>query len=478
MRIVHPINLGQLENYIDKVDNIVQDTIKENKPLSNVLKIKLHKLHSIITKVRPINRNRRWEVLGKVWKYVSGSPDAEDLKVINVTMNSLINQNDKQIKINNAIEHRINNITQKLNSLLKYQDNFTSEIIDGFTSVNLIFNLDELIYQLEVIEEAITLARRNIPSSRIISPGELDIARQFLSHNGLGHIIIDNVLDIASVYVIYSKEMIIYTLKIPKIKDVVYKLNFIEPIVSNNLRIQLNANYYLKGPKSYLSKTPCSRSKGLYICSSAQIEPMTECIQQLITDQTAYCPMERTYGKNILKRVDDANIVVNDADLLLTSNCSAQERKLQGSFLIQFQNCTLKLNGEEYANNNYEAQPQSFIPTTGLKVNPTKFINRLPLELLQEQHLEQRSTIAHLNLTTDNIHWKLNLFGWLSFGTMSTLTIIIILAAAFGVLKTVIWKKQHDKEESATTPETSDAEPSETTRPQRRQRQPHLIPQE
>lgn len=462
------------------MDTVAQYAIKENKPLSNVLKIKVHKLHSIIAKVKPIYRNRRWEVLGKVWKYVSGSPDAEDLTVINATMNSLINQNDKQIRINDAIEHRINNITQKLNSLLKYQDNFTSETIDGFNSVKLVFNLDELIYQLEIIEEAITLARRNIPSSRIISPGELDVARQFLSNNGLGHNIVENVLDIASVYVIYSKEKIIYTLKIPRIKDVAYKLNFIEPVVTNNLRIQLNANFYLKGPKPYLSRTPCSKSKDLFICSSSQIEPITECIQQLITEQTANCTMERTYGKNIIRRIDDANIVVNDADLLLSSNCSTQERKLQGSFLIQFQHCTLKLNGEEYTNNNYEAQPQSFIPTTGLKVNPTKFINRLPLELLQEQHLEHRSNIAHLNLTTDNIHWKLNLFGWLSFGALSTTTTIIILVAAFGVLKTCFWKKHHDKEIS-TTPEPTNADREETTRPQRRlelQRQPHLIPQE
>lgn len=396
-------------------------------------------------------------------------------------MNSLINENDKQIKINNAIEHRMNNITTKLNSLVKYQDNFTSDTIDGFSSVSLIFNLDELIYQLEIVEEAITLARRNIPSSRIISPSELDVARQFLSQNSLGHNFIDNVLDIASVYVIYSKETIIYTLKIPKIKDVAYKLNYIEPIVLNNLRIQLNANFYLKGPKPYLSRTPCSRSKDLFICSSSQIEPLTECIQQLITEQTADCVMERTYGKNIIKRIDDANIVVNDANLLLSSNCSAQERKLQGSFLIQFQNCTLRLNGEEYANNNFEAQPQSFIPTTGLKVNPTKFINQLPLELLQEQHLEHRSNIVHLNLTTDNINWKLNLFGWLSFGTSSTITIVIILTIAAGVLKTFIWKKHHSKGKPSTTLETSDKEPEETPRPRQwmeLQRQPHLIPQE
>lgn len=103
----------------------------------------------------------------KTWKYISGSPDADDLKIINITTNSLINQNDKQIRINTAIEHRLKNITEKLNSLVKYQNNFTAGTIDGFDSVNIIFNLDELIYQLGVIEEAITLARRNIPHHQL-----------------------------------------------------------------------------------------------------------------------------------------------------------------------------------------------------------------------------------------------------------------------------------------------------------------------
>lgn len=440
LRIVHPINLKQLGDYIAEIDDVAQDAIKNDKPLSNILKIKLHRLNTIISKVKPANRNKRWETLGKAWKYISGSPDAEDLKIINATTNSLIDQNDRQIRINIAIEHRLKNITEKLNSLIKYQDNLTAGALDGFDSVNIIFNLDELIYQLEIIEEAITLARKNIPSSRIISSRELLTAKQFLSHEGLEQDMLDNVLDIASVYVIYSKEMIIYTLKIPRIKNVVYKLNFIEPVVQNNRKIQLSANFYLDGPKPYLSKTPCSKSKNLFICSSSQVEPLTECIEQLITGKPAYCNVERTYGKNFIKRVNDANIVVNAADLIMSSNCSAQERKLQGSFLIQFQQCTLKLDNEEYDNSVYEAQPQSFIPTTGLKVTPVKLINRLPLELLQEQHLEHRDNIAHLNLTSNNIHWKVNLFGWLSFGSFSTLMIIIIIAIIIGVLRTAIWR--------------------------------------
>lgn len=66
LRIVHPINLGQLGDYISEIDDVAQDAINKNKPLGNIMKIKLNRLHSIISKVRPMYRNRRWEALGKL----------------------------------------------------------------------------------------------------------------------------------------------------------------------------------------------------------------------------------------------------------------------------------------------------------------------------------------------------------------------------------------------------------------------------
>lgn len=122
-------------------------------------------------------------------------------------------------------------------------------------------------------------------------------------------------------------------------------------------------------------------------------------------------------------------------DISLTSNCSGQGRKLQGSFLIQFSGCTIKLNNEEYANSNTDVSPKLYLPTTGLTVIPSKVINKMPLQYLQDFNLEHRSNIEHLNLTTNNIHWKLHLFTWLSFGSISTITLWLL--AVFGA-KTVL----------------------------------------
>ncbi|XP_065087477.1 uncharacterized protein LOC135709182 [Ochlerotatus camptorhynchus] len=302
-------------------------------------------------------------------------------------------------------------------------------------SVNLIFHLDELIDQLGLIEEAITLARRNIPSSRIISPERITIAQEFLSNSGLGTGAVDNTLDISSAYVLFGKEEIIYTLKIPRVKDVEYHLNYIEPVISNNHRIHLTAKYYVKGLNSFLTNTPCKRHRNQYICTNSQLEPLGKCVQQLVDGESAQCPMEKVYGQNFTKRIEDANILVSANNVTLTSNCSRQVRELRGSYLIQFSGCTIKLNDEEYTNNNTDVLQKTYLPTTGLTVTPSKIINKMPLQYLQEINLEHRSHIEHLNMTTDNIHWQLHLVSWLSFGTLSTL-ILVLLAVL--VTKTVL----------------------------------------
>lgn len=226
-------------------------------------------------------------------------------------------------------------------------------------------------------------------------------------------------------------------MKIPKIKDVRYTLNFIEPVIIDQHRIHLPAQFYLEGIKSFASKEPCSKIKATYICSSIDLRPLTQCMQQLVSGKAADCPLEHTYGNKTIRKINDGNIVVNAINVTLTSNCSVTKRTLTGSFLIQYANCTIKLDEEEFSNVNTEIRP--FIPTTGQKVHPTRFLNHIPLEHLQELHLEQRNRIENLNLTTENIHWRLNIFGWITSVT-STILIVSIVVSSLTIIWKLIWK--------------------------------------
>ncbi|XP_062554637.1 LOW QUALITY PROTEIN: uncharacterized protein LOC134219787 [Armigeres subalbatus] len=348
--------------------------------------------------------------------------------------------NDDDDDEDDNVQETYEKLDKTFNSLLDNELNLEKVTFDSLDSLNFIFKIDELLYYLEIIEESITLAGQSIPSSRIIHPEELSVIRHTLNDNGFRLNSVDDMLNIASAYAVYNNEMFMYILKIPKIKDVQYKIGLIEPVIANNLRIHLTAQFYIEGKNVFMKKkNPCPKMKDLSICSSSNLEPPTECIQQLVSGQhTAKCPMERIYEAKTIRKITEGNIMVTGSNITLSSNCSS-ERLLNGSFLIQYSNCTVKLDDEEYANSDMEIQP--FIPTTGIKVSPTILINNIPLQYLQEMHLEHRNQIDHLNLTTNNLHWKLHMFGWLT--SLSTTVIIICILGLYIaiIFKIFSWRK-------------------------------------
>lgn len=465
-RILHRIDLSKIQNSVETLTYHARKNIDSNDFLSVIIQTKVSKLEQTFYKLKPFTRAKRWDKLGSFWKYISGSPDAEDLRIINSTSNRLINENDRQIRINHIFENRINNITEKVNNITSTLNKTILKDEKDFRTVGLLFCLDELTRQLEDLQEAIVLAQHNIPSSRIINAEETTRIHHLLEGNGL----ITGALDFASAYVILSKESIAYILKVPRIKDAEYDLNFIEPVISNDSRISISTHYYLQGPSSFALKTLCETSRNRYICASSQLEPISSCIRQLMRGEPATCPMERTYTKGIIKRVDDSNVIINDAEVSLTSNCSLNSRKLKGSFLVQFSNCTLFINDEMYSNINKETQLAAFIPTTGLKVNSTIVTNKFPIEYLQKLHLEQRGHIDHINLRTDNIQWKLKLIGWTSFGLGSTSSIVLIVA-----LSLWIWNKLTLRSSASHPGEHQDHRRTEEPTEPKRHDQPKII---
>lgn len=183
IKFLHKIDLSEIENTIHKLRIEAEDKITKNHLLSPLNQVKIAKLYQTFWKIKPSysKRVKRWESIGRVWKYISGIPDADDLRIINSTKKSLIDQNDKQISINHDFGDMITKIA---NIMISNNNNLTSTTIEGFESINLLFNLDELSHQLEIIEEAISLARLSIPSSRLISLQELSAAHRSLQENG------------------------------------------------------------------------------------------------------------------------------------------------------------------------------------------------------------------------------------------------------------------------------------------------------
>ncbi|XP_053686413.1 uncharacterized protein LOC128735956 [Sabethes cyaneus] len=297
LRIIHPIDLDPIELTINDLYLKAQEKIVNDKVLNPIIRSKIEKLSLSFRKIKIVEKRvKRWDSLGTGWKYISGSPDADDLRLVNATINTIIDQENNQIKINSGLDVRIRNITYSINSLISRYNDLSSDVNERFSSINLLLNIDELTQQIETIGEAITLARWNIPSSRLISLKELTVAQTMLKEQGLDIATAESVLEIARAYVITTKNSVRYILRIPKLTNEIYSLYQIEPTISNGTRIHLEANYYLNGTTPYSTRSTCDRKIDQFICHSNQLEPPSKCIQKLMSGSSAHCPMEKIYG--------------------------------------------------------------------------------------------------------------------------------------------------------------------------------------
>ena len=115
IRIINPIDLSEIENTIKNIQNVA---VKQEIfiPLQKLIEAKKQRLDSSFLKLKPVKfRPKRLDMIDTVWKHIGGSPDAEDLRIIERSLNQLTTENNKQILINNAIEQRLNNITEIIN---------------------------------------------------------------------------------------------------------------------------------------------------------------------------------------------------------------------------------------------------------------------------------------------------------------------------------------------------------------------------
>lgn len=430
IRIVLPIDISQL---IDTITNI-SVTVKQNaydNSLHKLILRKKDKLYESYLKLRPILKHRvkRWDTVGTVWKWIAGTPDAEDLRIINSTINSLVRENNRQILINDALSKRFQqviNITHQNINLER--DRLHAHTIEVNQLITL-FNLDSLQEQIETIEEAIILAKHGIPSSKLLSPHEFYSIALFLDNHEIHISSFEELLSQSTAQVILNNTHIAYMLKIPQMSIARYEYNYIDSIIKNGKRIALTHNYYIRNQSQIFASTqPCDEYENRYLCEGTQLREPSECVQRLVQGDHSDCLYEKVYTAGLIKRINGANILINDGIAQISSNCSDANQIINGSFLIQFEQCNLYINGEFYSNLEMITSGLSYHPTTGLIAWETATLDEPPAEYLQNLTLEHREKLKLIALRTNSLTWKINLFGSLG---ISTVTFVLIGIGVF-----------------------------------------------
>ncbi|XP_050072604.1 uncharacterized protein LOC126560690 [Anopheles maculipalpis] len=278
-------------------------------------------LQDTFAKIKPfVNRQKRWDTLGKIWKWIAGTPDADDLHVINSTMNSLIAESNKQIIINQGFNDRLKQITDVANQVVNIENECYESHQVEIRKLILLSNINMLQEKLDVIEDAILLVKHGIPSSKLLSLEDLTSIEQFLEKNSIKY------------------------------------------------------------------NTP----------------------EELLRQSTA-------------------QVAVNESHTQIASNCSKMNQVLNGSYVIQFENCNIIINGEIYSNNEVTIPGKPFKSTAEINIDKSEIEHKPPLQLIQKLTIEHREKLQSINLQNDSLRWKFNVFG----GTFAFICLCALIICLF-----------------------------------------------
>ena len=356
-------------------------------------------------------------------------------------MNNLIENNNQQILINQAINSRMHHLVEIVNNLSDLDFKSKQQQIIEINLLQLILNMDTIQHQIEILEDAILLAKHGIPSSRILSIKDFMKIKVFLMQQNITVTSFEHMLTKATAQVAMNTTHVIYMLKIPQLSDETFNYEYVEALIHDQKRITLQSNYILVNKSHvYETRSPCSQDLDYFLCDPDMLKITNQCVNNLTQMQHANCSYEKVYTTGIVKRINDATILLNNVNTTLQSNCSNNTHILEGSFLIQFSECILHLEDNHYSNAIIETTQKQFRLTTGLIVNESSLADLPSPEYLGNLTLEHRSMLKHVYLQNDSLQWKFNLFGIINVSTVTLIIIIIgvYITIQFKVKRTVI----------------------------------------
>lgn len=427
LKIVHPINLTIIQESIDFLTSSFYNKLDSNNPLGDIVKHKIKILYNNFLQIRPLERHRskRWDSLGATWKWLAGSPDAQDLRIINSTMNGLISQNNQQFDINNRINQRISAITNSINSIISNMK--TNELANEISAIITIINIDTINKVLEDIQDAIILSKTTIVANRVLAIQEISFIKSLLQNQGVKVDLPDEALQHVTPKFAVSQQTLLYILHVPRLDNETSSVIQVHPMVHKNQIIYDYPEYVIKSDNIlYTTGNPNE-----FVQKAAYLKEVHDtCIYPLIFGRESSCNSSFTNRTTQLLITENTLLIQNAKNNTLQSNCGPDDRTLMGNFLITFSNCSITFNNQTFQNSEI-VQETDIIYGAFHNVKTTwNHHQNLDISTISNETLGNREKLEHVYLEQHNLRFKFwTLFGGLSF------TYIIIIFIVFMIIR-------------------------------------------
>lgn len=473
IKIIHPVNLTSLEENVLSMSKIARG-LDDRNPIAKLAIQKSRTLINNLRQLKPLQtkRQRRWDNIGTAWKWLAGSPDAEDLRAINSTMNTLVKQNNDQVKINRMINSRIEDITKAINALIEQQAFENKILLQEYDSLTLLLYMDTTNKILEDIQDTIIRTKLSLPNNKLLGLSEILAIESILKDQGISVEFPEQALEYVEPKIASKSDFLLYILRVPKLQPYPSEVIRITPLIVNNSLI-INLPKFIIRSKHNLYTTTTPES---LIQRHQFIQPISdECVYQMISGKTSQCDaVEET--KTFISLIADNKILLNNVHKTqLSSDCGPEDRTFTGNFIITFVNCTIRIANESFVSKNYEINNTEEIQGafSSLLINRSLIVHH-NISLIHNSMIANRKSMDYINLQQfHHRQWITGILGGLS--TTSVIFIIIIIYILYFRQRKVIVKVRCSKLKGITS-EKQDATQTESQATRKMNEDVHSLP--
>lgn len=280
--------------------------------------ILINKIETLKTQLIPSEHRikRALNFLGSILKFITGTPDHDDLIEIKSGLNQLIENNNLQRQINSQFEKILETLDPK---------SITETLI-----------IREVYKELESITNTINFAKTGLFYSGTLNLKDIKEIIKTESYD----IPIINILEYSNIHVCIFNSAIVTIYKYPIITNKCKMYNLI-PLAFKHGKYELK-NKIAKCNNNFTNLSNCKNYIGTNIC---KIELKDKCTIPLLLNQKAQCNVIQE-NNNPLQILDHGNIIVDNVHIW-------NGQKINGPHLIQYDHSTT-IDNKTYINHEQE----------------------------------------------------------------------------------------------------------------------------
>lgn len=422
-KLVHIIDLMKFQRLLEDITKAVDENIREDERKS-VFNFHLHQIRDRLTLLRSSThrRTRSIDWIGSAWKWVAGNPDAGDWNKILQSEQKIIENNNHQYKINEALIGVTRNITEKMNWIISKFNNQIERTDAERIEQDILHQILILKDEVNEIIRACQMARNGIVNTNLLDKEEIN--RIISEMETLPYENEIQAIEYGKPSVFTNNTILLYVLSMPKVRTSEYNLILTRATIRGNQQVDLKFKAALiNHSETFGLIRHCLTISNSTICEEQALQKIPEngCIAKLLKGGNANCDF-RTNTEEIVELVKEDTIFLTNFKGELTSNNITST--LCGTYVIQLHNETIQLNNRTF----------SSITSTSLQV--------MPASLTNVTVKSRKVDIGYIHsISLDNIERLGNLTRDIKASNLFDVIIVLLIA----VVVYFIWQKTSKK---------------------------------